>query len=79
MNSALDDYMEDAKRRGMKSLEQTKCVINAHLRPELGPMEIAKLTRERIEGWLNKLAESPKTKETTQTGNEEAQEKDCRG
>ncbi|MDP2875576.1 MAG: site-specific integrase [Holophaga sp.] len=62
VDSALDDYMEDAKRRGMKGLEQTRCAINAHLRPELGPLEVAKLSRERIEGWLKKLAESPKRK-----------------
>jgi len=57
---ALADYLEDAKRRGMKSMERTQCAARAHILPELGAVEVAKLTRGRIEAWLSKLAESPK-------------------
>jgi len=57
---ALEDHFEDAKRRGMKALGRTMNSANAHIRPDLGAVEVAKLTRERIEEWLAKLAESPR-------------------
>ena len=61
---ALRDYLEDARRRGMKSVDRTECAAKAHILPELGPIQVAKLTRGRLEGWLSKLAESPKRKRT---------------
>jgi len=55
---ALDDYFLDAKRRGVKGIAKAKISAQAWLYPELGPVEVAKLTRRRIETWQTKMAES---------------------
>jgi len=55
---AIHDYLVDGKRRGMKGHHQTECSANANILPELGIIEVGKLTRNRIEKWLTKLADS---------------------
>jgi integrase len=57
---AIDDYLKDAERRGMKGLDRTVCTAKAHILPELGSIEVAKLTRGRIEKWHANIASSPK-------------------
>src|SRR5262249_32602847 len=46
-------------RRGGKSPQRLEWTIDAHIRPELGNIAIAKLSRRRIEHWHSKLAETP--------------------
>lgn len=55
---AIQDYMRDAERRGMKSLGRTRSIINAHILPVLGELPVTKLTRGRIEKWHSDLANS---------------------
>jgi integrase len=57
---AVQDYLEDGKRRGMKTHDKTSQSAQTHIIPTLGSVEIGKLTRAKIESWLNKLAESPR-------------------
>jgi integrase len=57
---ALDDYFQDGERRGMKGLSRDQQRASAWIRPELGLVEVADLTRTRIESWLAKIAESPR-------------------
>jgi len=57
---ALDTYFKDGERRGMKGLGVAKASANARIVPALGNIEVAKLTRTRIENWLHDLANSPK-------------------
>jgi integrase len=60
VGNALDDYLKDAERRGVKGIKIMTTTINAHIRPALGDIEVKKLTRHRIETWLHELAESPR-------------------
>ena len=62
VGQALEDYFRDGERRGMKGLDRALCSARAHILPILGGLEVAKLTRRRVEDWLVKLAESPKRK-----------------
>jgi integrase len=56
--NAVQDYLDDGKRRGMKALDRTEMAAKAHILPSLGSIEVTKLTRVKIESWLSKLSES---------------------
>ena len=60
VENAVLDYLDDGKRRGMKSLETTNLAARAHILPTLGAIEVSKLTRAKIESWLTMLSESPR-------------------
>ena len=60
VSDALDNYLRDAARRGVKGIKIMTQTINAHIRPALGEIEVAKLTKRKIENWLDALAESPR-------------------
>jgi integrase len=55
---AMEDYLQDAERRGVRGVPQARSASNARIIPDLGQIEVAKLTRTKIEAWLRKLAES---------------------
>lgn len=55
---AVADYLRDGKRRGLKSLDRLESGARLHILPELGTIEVAKLTRIRIERWHEALANS---------------------
>lgn len=56
--NALDDYLREAERRGVKGIKIMTQTINAHIRPVLGDVVVAKLSKRRIENWLQELAAS---------------------
>jgi integrase len=56
---ALDDYFKDAERRGVKGVDRDKQRSAVWIERELGALDVAKLTRERIENWMQKMAEAP--------------------
>ena len=58
--NALDDYFQDGERRGMKGLGRDRQRAAAWILPELGNLEVAILTRMRLETWLAKMAEAPR-------------------
>ena len=57
---ALHDYFEDGRRRGVKGLNRDESRAGAWIIPELGPVAVASLTRNRLESWLAKVAEAPR-------------------
>ena len=58
VREAMADYLKwYAKRR--KSLDRVRSNVNVHILPLLGDVEVAKLTRRRIENWHERLAETP--------------------
>jgi integrase len=59
IDQALDDYVVDYKRRGGKAVYRLEAAIRAHIRPELGSTLVRDLTRNQIEKWHAKLAETP--------------------
>ncbi|MEL6281007.1 MAG: tyrosine-type recombinase/integrase, partial [Pseudomonadota bacterium] len=59
VDAAVDDYL-DWFRANRKSLAETEAAIDRHIRPALGRVRLEKLTRRKIERWLNALAETPR-------------------
>ena len=57
---AIAEYFLDAARRGVKGLNRDLDRANAHILPPLGEVEVAKLSRGKIEKWLQAMAESPR-------------------
>lgn len=58
VKDAMADYLAAYKRKGGKSLERTKSAIDVHIDPALGSVPVSKLTKRRIEQWLDALANS---------------------
>jgi integrase len=58
VGKALDDYMVWF-RRHKKSVRDTERAIEAHIRPALGSIELARLTTAALRDWHNRLADSP--------------------
>jgi len=59
---AMRDYLADAERRGVKGHKIMTLSSNAHIVPVLGDIEGSKLTKPRIEDWLQALANSSRRK-----------------
>jgi hypothetical protein len=59
VGQALDDYVTDYKRRGGKAAYRLEAALRAHIRPELGGVPLQALTRQQVEKWHAKLAETP--------------------
>ena len=55
---ALHDYFDDGKRRGVKGLKRDEARAALWINPKLGPLEVARLTRRRLEIWLAEMADS---------------------
>jgi integrase len=60
VTDALKAYFEDGKRRGMKGLKRDEARAALWIYPQLGELEVAKLTRRRLETWLAEMADSPR-------------------
>jgi integrase len=56
---ALTDYRADYQRRGGKATDRLDASATAWIKPELGTVALAKLTKARIVGWHQKIAETP--------------------
>jgi integrase len=67
VSKALDDYL--AAFRG-KSAAKTKARVESAIRPELGNIEVVKLTKRRIEQWLADRAKSPARLRTSKRAQE---------
>lgn len=61
---ALDAYFAERERRGSKGLSKDKAAAKARIRPELGEVEISKLTTKRLRDWQAGIATSPKLART---------------
>lgn len=59
VKNALDDYLVAYERRGGKAVDRTRWMIDAHIATALGGVQLAKLSRRRIEIWLEGLAKAP--------------------
>jgi integrase len=56
---ALTDYGSDYRRRGGKAADRLGWSADAWIKPELGSLELAKLTKARIIRWHQRIAETP--------------------
>ena len=58
VTDAMKAYFEDGKRRGVKGLHRDESRAALWIYPQLGELEVAKLTRRRLETWLAEMADS---------------------
>ena len=68
VGTALDDYRQDCERRGLKGLRGQNYQVEAHIRPALGRIELAKLTWRQVEMWLTAVANSPRRRTSPKRG-----------
>ncbi|MDP3552647.1 site-specific integrase [Methylocystis sp.] len=61
---ALDAYFAERERRGSKGLAKDKAAANVRILPDLGDVEISKLTTKRLRDWQAGLATAPKLTRT---------------
>lgn len=59
VSDALNDYERDYIRRGGKAVDRLRRTTAAHIRPLLGQIEVEKLSRSKIEHWLEERASAP--------------------
>lgn len=57
---AIRDYFEARERRGSKGIEADRKSSSARILPDLGAIEVARLTTKRIRDWHSGLAKSAK-------------------
>jgi len=59
VRQAMDDYLADRERMKRKRLDRTRTIIQAHIVPSLGHIDISKLTHGKVKTWRNSIAEAP--------------------
>ena len=63
VKDAWDLYWKDAQRRGVKALGRLDCAWRLWIEPEFGPLEVERLTQDRIERWHHAMSlEAPKVR-----------------
>lgn len=60
VDRALDDYFAALAAENSKSLADAKGRAKAHIRPALGDIALAGLTRDRLTSWRNDIAARPR-------------------
>lgn len=71
VGDCLDAYLEDAARNG-RPTSTSESYIRSRIRPDLGAIEVGKLTRKKIQDWHQALAESPRRRTGWKTSEEGA-------
>jgi integrase len=61
---ALEAYFVERTRRGSKGVKKDGGIAKTRIMPELGTVELAKLTTKRIRDWQSALANAPKLTRT---------------
>ena len=74
VQNAIEEYLDDYKVRSGRALREMEYVINAHILPELGDVEVVKLTAERLRKWHNSLATTPARLRTAKGGRQRYRE-----
>jgi integrase len=59
VEDALEGYLEYREGQGMKSAADSRRRSRMHIYPQLGALEVGKLTRLRLERWRDALGNSP--------------------
>jgi len=58
VEQAMAEYLKDRERFRRKKLSRTRSVINTHILPFLGDVELSKLTHKRVKSWRDGVAEA---------------------
>ena len=60
VSDAMDAYFKDAERRGIKGVDKDRGMARYWILPAFGHVQVSRLTRARIEKWLDDIANTPK-------------------
>lgn len=60
VKDALDDYFAAREGRGSKGVRADRYAADARITPQLGDVELGRLTTKRIRDWLTAVASAPK-------------------
>lgn len=71
VNQCCSDYLNHLERRGAPDYTHTKYDLNAYAIPKLGFLQVAKLTRPKLEEWRSDIAASPKRTNRKHEGDDE--------
>ncbi len=74
VKDALDDYFAAREGRGSKGVRADRYAAEARIIPELGGIDVGKLTSKRIRDWLTAVAKAPKLLRTKKTAVKRATE-----
>lgn len=58
VTALMSDYLADRKRETRKDLSRTRSVIDLHILPTLGSIEVSKLTHSKVKAWRDHVADS---------------------
>ncbi|WP_431855320.1 tyrosine-type recombinase/integrase [Azospirillum sp.] len=67
----MADYLDDYRHRGGKSAKETETRINALILPQLGDLEVKRLTAKKLKEWLDGVAAAPPRLRTKKTATEQ--------
>lgn len=59
VRQVMDDYLADRERIKRKPLDRTRAIIQAHIVPSLGHIDVSKLTHGKVKAWRDSIAEAP--------------------
>jgi integrase len=78
--NAVTDYLAEIKaEKSPAAVQGAKYILDAWILPDLGAIEVEKLTTDRINRWRNKLATQPKRVRSKRTAAEPATRKTADG
>lgn len=58
VEQAMTSYLKDRERVRRKTLDRTRSVIDTHILPALGSIELSKLNYGKVKAWRNDVAEA---------------------
>lgn len=64
VKQAMADYITHLERKKHKANPRTRSVINTHILPTLGDLPLKKLTRSRLKGWFDAVADAKPRRRT---------------
>jgi integrase len=57
VSDALRDYVGAYERKGGRATDRIQAIVNAHIEPALGAVDLSRLHRSQVEAWFHALAE----------------------
>jgi integrase len=72
VHAAIRDYLAARERRGSKGVRADRYAAEARITPDLGGLEVAKLTAKRIRDWHDALVTAPKLRRTRKGASQRA-------
>jgi len=69
VKDAMNDYLDYLKKNAKKSYKNRFFKVNAHIIPHLGEVNVARLTKDKVDTWKQTIVEKPRRQTFRTTGN----------